>query len=87
MKKIKVFTFLLSFLLVIVGCGCSKPTQLGTSDYSIVLPTGYASVEDDFGEDQVAYFYKDDASIDVLKTTLNNFFIFIFHSSCYFFTL
>ena len=32
--------------------------------FSIVLPEGYASTEDDFDEDQVAYFYKDDNSID-----------------------
>ena len=64
MKKRSFFTLLLSSLLALAACGNTKPTQLGTSDYSIVLPTGYASVEDDFGEDQVAYFYKDDASID-----------------------
>lgn len=64
MKKINFFALLLSFLFVLVGCGNSKPTQLGTSDFSIVLPAGYASVEDDFDEDQVAYYYKDDNSVD-----------------------
>ena len=35
-----------------------------TLHFSIVLPNGYALTEDDFDEDQVAYFYKDDNSID-----------------------
>ena len=48
----------------LVACTNTKPTQLGTSDFSIVLPEGYALTEDDFDEDQVAYFYKDDTSID-----------------------
>ena len=51
-------------VLALAACGNTKPTQLGTSDFSIVLPDGYASTEDDFDEDQVAYFYKDDNSID-----------------------
>ena len=64
MKKIAILTLALVFVLALVACGNTKPTQLGTSDFSIVLPNGYASVEDDFDEDQVAYFYKDDNSID-----------------------
>ena len=60
--KYKVERILLVFALA--ACGNTKPTQLGTSDFSIVLPEGYASTEDDFDEDQVAYFYKDDNSID-----------------------
>ena len=48
----------------LVACTNTKPTQLGTSDFSIVLPEGYALTEDDFDEDQVAYFYKDDTSVD-----------------------
>lgn len=51
-------------VLSLAACGNTKPTQLGTSDFTIVLPDGYASAEDDFDEDQVAYFYKDDNSID-----------------------
>ncbi len=65
MKKIALFILALVFVFSLAACGNnSKPTQLGTSDFSIVLPGGYASVEDDFDEDQVAYFYKDDNSID-----------------------
>ena len=64
MKKIAILTLVLVFVFSLVACGNTKPTQLGTSDFSIVLPEGYASTEDDFDEDQVAYFYKDDNSID-----------------------
>ena len=64
MKKIAILTLALVFVWALVACGNTKPTQLGTSDFSIVLPNGYASTEDDFDEDQVAYFYKDDNSID-----------------------
>ena len=64
MKKIAILTLVLMLVLALVACGNTKSTQLGTSDFSIVLPEGYASTEDDFDEDQVAYFYKDDTSID-----------------------
>ena len=59
-------TCALPILLVMAFAACTntKPTQLGTSDFSIVLPKGYASTEDDFDEDQVAYYYKDDKSVD-----------------------
>lgn len=65
MKKIALLALALALVLALAACGNNaKPTQLGTSDFSIVLPDGYASTEDDFDEDQVAYFYKDDNSID-----------------------
>lgn len=64
MKKIAILTLALMLVFALAACGSTKPTQLGTSDLSIVLPEGYALTEDDFGEDQVAYFYKDDNSID-----------------------
>ena len=65
MKKIALLALALALVLALAACGNNaKPTQLGTSDFSIVLPEGYASTEDDFDEDQVAYFYKDDNSID-----------------------
>ena len=63
MKKIAIFALVLVVALLLAACG-NNPTQLGTSSLSIVLPEGYASTEDDFSEDQVAYFYKDDNSID-----------------------
>lgn len=64
MKKIAILTLVLVFVFALVSCGATKSTQLGTSDFFIVLPAGYASTNDDFSEDQVAYFYKDDNSID-----------------------
>lgn len=65
MKKIALFALALALVLGLAACGSNaKPTQLGTSDFSIVLPTGYAAAKDDLDEDQVAYFYKDDNSID-----------------------
>ena len=67
MKKIAILTLVLSLVLAFAACGntdAEKPTQLGTSDFSIVLPTGYSAAKDDMDEDQVAYFYKDDNSID-----------------------
>ena len=64
MKKIAILTLVLMLILALAACGNTKPTQLGTSDFSIVLPEGYTSTEDDFDEDQVAYFYKDDNNID-----------------------
>ena len=64
MKKIAILALALLFVLALAACGNNvKPTQLGTSDFSIVLPTGYAAAKDDMDEDQVAYFYKDDNSI------------------------
>ncbi len=65
MKKIAILMFVLVLALALSACGnTTKPTQLGTSDFSIVLPEGYALAEDDLDEDQVAYYYKDDDSID-----------------------
>ena len=55
----------LTLALSLFACEkAEKPTQLGTSDFTMVLPEGYASTEDDFDEDQVAYYYKDDESVD-----------------------
>ena len=65
MKKIVILISVLVLVLTVFACGNDKkPTQLGTSDFSIVLPEGYALTEDDFDEDQVGYYYKDDDSID-----------------------
>ena len=63
MKKFAILTFVFVFVLALVACGNTK-TQLGTSSLYITLPQGYALTQDDFDEDQVAYFYKDDNSID-----------------------
>ena len=66
MKKITLLALVLLLAMAFTACvnNGTQPTQLGTSDFSIVLPAGYASAEDDMAEDQVAYFYKDDNSVD-----------------------
>ena len=68
MKKITILALVLIFALTLSACGNAaenkEPTQLGTSAFSIVLPKGYAHTEDDMDEDQIAYYYKDDKSID-----------------------
>ena len=65
MKKISILTFILVLALALSACGNNAKTiRIGTSAFSIVLPEGYASVEDEMDEDQIAYYYKDDNSID-----------------------
>ena len=65
MKKIAILCLVMVLALSLFACKKDEnPTKLGTSDFTIVLPEGYAAAEDDFDEDQVAYFYKDDDSID-----------------------
>ena len=51
MKKIAILTLVLALVFTLAACGSNaKPTQLGTSDFSIVLPTGYAAAKDDMDE-------------------------------------
>ncbi len=65
MKKIAILMLALTLALSLFACKKDEePTQLGTSDFTIVLPEGYALTEDEFDDDQVAYYYKDDESID-----------------------
>ena len=64
MKKIALLALVLALVMSLAACANTKPTQLGTSAFSIVLPAGYTSADDEMSEDQVAYFYKDDNSID-----------------------
>lgn len=64
MKKTLCLILALLLALVLTACAGEKPTQLGTSAFSIVLPKGYAPETDDLDEDQIAYYYKDDDSID-----------------------
>ena len=65
MKRIAILTLVLVLVFALVACGKSEnEVQLGTSAFSIVLPEGYALAEDELEEDQVAYYYKDDESID-----------------------
>lgn len=63
----KTLAFMLAFIFALGLCSCGgkgEPTRLGTSDFSIVLPEGYGPAEDVMDEDQIAYYYKDDESID-----------------------
>ena len=64
MKKIALLALVLALVMSLAACANTKPTQLGTSAFSIVLPAGYTSADDEMSEDQVAYFYKDDNSLD-----------------------
>ena len=64
MKKIALLALVLALVMSLAACANTNPTQLGTSAFSIVLPAGYTSADDEMSEDQVAYFYKDDNSID-----------------------
>lgn len=62
MKK---FLFIFSFLFLFFLTSCSNGlTQLGSSSLYLELPEGYKMTDDDFDEDQVAYYYKDDESVD-----------------------
>lgn len=64
MKK-KYFIFLLMlFCLIMTGCSNKNYTKIGTSDFSIIIPEGYVQTDDEFDEDQIAYYHKDDQSID-----------------------
>lgn len=69
MKKTMTVFWAILMIVALAACGIgndkvNEKTQLGTSAISIVLPEGYAEAGDDFDEDQVAYFYKDDESVD-----------------------
>lgn len=69
MKKTAVGLGVLLMIVLLAACGSGndkamEKTQLGTSGFSIVLPEGFAEAEDEFDEDQVARYYKDDQSID-----------------------
>lgn len=66
MKRMILGVFVLVMLLAFVACGekGGNEIRLGTSDFSIVLPEGYKETADEYDEDQIAYYYKDDESID-----------------------
>ncbi len=69
MKKTMTVFLAILMIVTLAACGNSSSkgnikTQLGTTKLSVVLPEGFAAMEDDFGEDQVAYYHKDDQSID-----------------------
>ena len=73
MKKILALILMAALCLSMAACTnttnndtniAAYTTKIGTSEFSIILPEGYALTEDDFEEDQIAYYYKDDKSID-----------------------
>ena len=65
MKKIAILCLVMVLALSLFACvKDDEPTKLGTSDFTIVLPEGYAKADDEMAEDQVAYYYKDDESVD-----------------------
>ena len=64
MKKILAFVLLVVLCFSMVACESNRYTKIGTSDFSIILPEGYAETEDDFEEDQIAYYFKNVDSID-----------------------
>lgn len=66
MKKILSVLLALAMIAALAACGNTAPekTRMGTSKVYVVLPDGFVETEDAFDEDQVAYYYKDDESID-----------------------
>lgn len=65
-KKTVVIALALMLVFSLVACNSDggKETRIGTSAFSIVIPEGYALTEDEMLEDQIAYYYKDDDSMD-----------------------
>ena len=71
MKRGISLVLVMALCFCMIACSGNKPaqnddkyTKIGTSEYSIILPDGYAETEDEFEEDQIAYYFKDDQSID-----------------------
>ena len=64
MKKVLAFILLVVLCFGMVACNSDKYTKIGTSEFSIILPEGYVATEDELSEDQIAYYFKDDQSID-----------------------
>ena len=70
MKKVLSIILMAVLCLGMVACNgageeaVDNYTKIGTSEFSIIIPDGYAETEDDFDEDQIAYYFKDDQSID-----------------------
>lgn len=64
MKKI---ISLLLLTLIIIACVACQPAQyeiqLGTSKLYLTIPSEYVKTETTFGQNQVAYYFKDDNSV------------------------
>lgn len=63
MKKVLGLILLVVLCFTLMACG-ETYTRIGTSKLSIVIPDGYVLTSDDLAEDQIAYYSKDDNSID-----------------------
>ena len=72
MKKILALILLVVLCFSMVACNSDKYTKIGTSDFSIILPEGYVATEDELAEDQIAYYFKDDQSIDFDVSEVRN---------------
>lgn len=64
MKKQYFIFLVMLFCLIMTGCSDKNYTKIGTSDFSIIIPEGYVLTDDEFDEDQFAYYHKDNQSID-----------------------
>ena len=66
MKKTLYVLLALAMIAALAACGSTAPekTQMGTSEVYVVLPEGFVETGDEVDEDQVAYYHKDDESID-----------------------
>lgn len=67
MKKfVTILLITMMFLSLFSACSGSvdEPTKLGDTSFTLVIPKGYALTDDDMEKDQIAYYYKDDESID-----------------------
>ena len=64
MKKLLAIVLLMVLCACMTACTSGEYTKIGTSEFSIILPEGYAETEDEFDEDQIAYYFKDDQSVD-----------------------
>jgi len=64
-KNLFCVIFVSLIICTIFGCASKKVAKLGETKFSISLPKGYNLTEDEsVEEDQIAYYYKDDNSID-----------------------
>lgn len=54
-----------SLVALLTSCSEKAPEKLGDTSFSITLPKGYKQTKDKtMEEDQIAYYFKDDNSID-----------------------
>lgn len=64
-KNLFYFVLVCFFICTVFGCATEKTEILGETSFSIILPAGYKLTKDvEAEEDQIAYYYKDDDSID-----------------------